>query len=202
MARRVTRRTSVTALVSRARGPSPSNPAGNCEDAHAFESVLVANRGEISRRIIRGAAAGRACRRGVLRGRRGPPVRPGGRRERAHRAGPTRTELPRRGCGARGGTGVWRAGHSSGLRVPVGERRLRPPSDGCRAGLGWPLPGGDRGHGRQGQRAQPHGRIRTWWRRGPGSRSPTSRQRSRRRARLVGPSWSRHQPAAAASACR
>ena len=84
------------ALQRRSRAAAASASSG-CESrrptTHPIRKLLIANRGEIARRIIRTAGDGHRHRRGVLRRRRRRAVRAGGRRGRARslaRRGATR----------------------------------------------------------------------------------------------------------------
>ena len=152
-----------------------------------IESLLVANRGEIARRIIRTAqAAGHPHHRGLLRGRRRAAVRRRGRRGGAASARPTRRSRYRNAeaiLAAAKATGA--AGDPPRLRLPLRERRLRPRGRGQRPDLGRSRRRGDHRDGRQDQRPQPDGRRRRAGRaRAPPTRPPTSTPRSPRRPRI------------------
>ena len=104
-----------------------------------IESLLVANRGEIARRIIRTAKRlGDPHDRGLLRGRRGPAVRRRGGRGGLRRPGQPGAELPQHRGDPRRRQGDRRAGDPPRLRLPLRERRVRPYRRGQRPDLGRP----------------------------------------------------------------
>ena len=118
-----------------------------------FESVLVANRGEIAGRVIRTCQRlGIAGDRGALRGRRRRAARPGRGRGGAARPGPGRRVVPGHGPGAGGGpvTGAQAVHPGYGFLAENATFARRVAA----AGLAWvgPAAGGDRGDGRQGGR--------------------------------------------------
>ncbi len=129
-----------------------------CRLPGVLESVLVANRGEIARRVI--ATARRLWRplhRGLLGGRRRPAVRRRGRRRGSDRPGAAGGELSERACRAGRRAADRRPGDPSRLRLPRGERGVRRQRRGGRPHLGWPGAGLDRSDGRQDQRPESDG---------------------------------------------
>ena len=152
-----------------------------------IESLLVANRGEIARRIIRTAkrlgirtvavySEADADLPFVARGRRGG----------LHRPGQPGAELPQRRGDPRRRQVDRRAGDPPRLRLPLRERRLRPYGRGQRPDLGRARRRRDHRDGRQDQRTQPDGGGRRAGRARHHRPGRDRRRRARRRGRTIG----------------
>ena len=171
-----------------------------------IESLLVANRGEIARRIIRTAQAARHPDRSRSTPRPTPACRSCTEADEAvaDRARPTRRSPT--ATSRRSSPPPRRPAPQADpprLRLPVRERRLRPYGRGQRPDLGRARRRGDHRDGRQDQRPQPHG---------GGRRAGRARHHRPGRDRRCGArrgggasatrSWSRPRPAAAGWAWR
>src|SRR5580692_3466535 len=101
-----------------------------------LDSVLVANRGEIARRVVRTARRMGIRAVAVYSDADAdlPYVREA---DQAVRIGPARQELPRLRRPHRGSKKDQRQGGASRLWLPGRERRLRPAGPGGRPDLGW-----------------------------------------------------------------
>ena len=126
--------------------------AGSVRRGAAMKSLLIANRGEIARRIIRTAK-----RMGVRTvavysdaDRDALHVREADAAVRIGAAQPARVLSQQRGD-HRGGEASRRRQRASGLRLPRRERGLRAGRDRCRADLGRPAARGHPPDGRQGR---------------------------------------------------
>ncbi len=159
-------------------------PSGGAVPSHAssqISKVLVANRGEIAVRVIRGCQGRRADQRGgVRRARRRRPARAARRRGvRARRTDLGRV-VPRLRQAPRRGREVRRRRDPPRLRLPLRERRLRAGRHRRRPDLDRPEPAVDPRPRRQGHRP-PHRRARQG---AAGARHPRPGE-ERRRGRRV-----------------
>ena len=166
-----------------------------------INKLLVANRGEIAARVFRTAHELGIATVAVFSDADAElPVRRARRRGRPAAWRRPRRHVPARRPADRGRPRHRRRRRAPRLRVPLGERRVRPRLRGGRAHVRRAVARGDRGHGLEdrGQGDDGGGRGADVARRDDRRRAPTSPPRPRASASRC---WSRRRSAAAGEAC-